>query len=205
MKKFIFGMLTAIVLLISVKYFMDRKQEKETLEADSALIQTQIANVSKLVVTEGHFAEVISYTDSQKYLMDLISIDKKVLIVVNADVTVSYDLHKITYDIDEANKKVTIKSIPEAEVKIYPKMKYYDISQSQVNPFTAEDVNKIQKKVNVEIEKKIAQSNLKKNAENRLISELANIVFLTKSIGWTLEYNSFPIENAKDLQYIEKN
>ena len=205
MKKFIFGMLTAIVLLISVKYFMDRKQEKETLEADSALIQTQIANVSKLVVTEGHFAEVISYTDSQKYLMDLISIDKKVLIVVNADVTVSYDLHKITYDIDQANKKVTIKSIPEAEVKIYPKMKYYDISQSQVNPFTAEDVNKIQKKVNVEIEKKIAQSNLKKNAENRLISELANIVFLTKSIGWTLEYNSFPIENAKDLQYIEKN
>lgn len=205
MKKFIFGMLTAIVLLISVKYFMDRKQEKETLEADSALIQTQIANVSKLVVTEGHFAEVISYTDSQKYLMDLISIDKKVLIVVNADVTVSYDLHKITYDIDQANKKVTIKSIPEAEVKIYPKMKYYDISQSQVNPFTAEDVNKIQKKVNVEIEKKIAQSNLKKNAENRLISELANIVFLTKSIGWTLEYNSFPIENTKDLQLIEKN
>lgn len=205
MKKFIFGMLTAIVLLISVKYFMDRKQEKETLEADSALIQTQIANVSKLVVTEGHFAEVISYTDSQKYLMDLISIDKKVLIVVNADVTVSYDLHKITYDIDQANKKVIIKSIPEAEVKIYPKMKYYDISQSQVNPFTAEDVNKIQKKVNVEIEKKIAQSNLKKNAENRLISELANIVFLTKSIGWTLEYNSFPIENTKDLQLIEKN
>ena len=205
MKKFIFGMLTAIVLLISVKYFMDRKQEKETLEADSALIQTQIANVNKLVVTEGHFAEVISYTDSQKYLMDLISIDKKVLIVVNADVTVSYDLHKITYDIDQANKKVTIKSIPEAEVKIYPKMKYYDISQSQVNPFTAEDVNKIQKKVNVEIEKKIAQSNLKKNAENRLISELANIVFLTKSIGWTLEYNSFPIENTKDLQLIEKN
>ena len=84
-------------------------------------------------------------------------------------------------------------------------MKYYDISQSQVNPFTAEDVNKIQKKVNVEIEKKIAQSNLKKNAENRLISELANIVFLTKSIGWTLEYNSFPIENTKDLQLIEKN
>ena len=205
MKKFIFGMLTAIVLLISVKYFMDRKQEKETLEADSALIQTQIANVSKLVVTEGHFAEVISYTDSQKYLIDLISIDKKVLIVVNADVTVSYDLHKITYDIDQANKKVTIKSIPEAEVKIYPKMKYYDISQSQVNPFTAKNVNKIQKKVNVEIEKKIAQSNLKKNAENRLISELANIVFLTKSIGWTLEYNSFPIENTKDLQLIEKN
>lgn len=205
MRKFIFGMLTAIVLLLSIKYIFDKKEERETLEADSALIQTQIANVSKLVVTEGHFAEVISYTDSQKYLMDLISFDKKILIVANADVTVSYDLHKIVYDIDEANKKVTIKSIPEAEVKIYPNLKYYDVTQSQVNPFNTDDVNKIQKKVYAELEKKIAQSSLKKNAENRLISELANIVFLTKSIGWTLEYNSLPIESAEDWKPIKKD
>lgn len=205
MKKFIFGMLTAIVLLLSIKYFFDKKEEKETLEADSALIQTQIANVSKLIVTEGHFAEVISYTDSQKYLMDLLSFDKKILIVANADVTVSYDLHKIVYDIDQTNKKITIKSIPEAEVKIYPNLKYYDVSQSQVNPFNTEDVNKIQKKVYAELEKKISQSNLKKNAESRLISELANIVFLTKSIGWTLEYNSLPIESADDWKPIKKD
>lgn len=205
MKKFIFGILTAIVLLVSIQYFFKKNKEKEVLEADSALIRTQIANVSKLVVTEGHFAEVISYSDSQKYFMDLLSFDKKILIVANADVTVSYDLHKITYDVDETHKKVIIQSIPEAEVKIYPNLKYYDISQSQVNPFNTEDVNKIQKKVQIELEKKIAQSNLKKNAENRLISELANIVFLTKSIGWTLEYNSRPIENADDWKTIKRD
>lgn len=205
MKKFIFGILTAIVLLVSIQYFFKKNEEKEVLEADSALIRTQIANVSKLVVTEGHFAEVISYSDSQKYFMDLLSFDKKILIVANADVTVSYDLHKVTYDVDETHKKVIIQSIPEAEVKIYPNLKYYDISQSQVNPFNTEDVNKIQKKVQIELEKKIAQSNLKKNAENRLISELANIVFLTKSIGWTLEYNSRPIENADDWKTIKRD
>lgn len=198
-------MLTAIVLLVSIQYFFKKNEEKEVLEADSALIRTQIANVSKLVVTEGHFAEVISYSDSQKYFMDLLSFDKKILIVANADVTVSYDLHKVTYDVDETHKKVIIQSIPEAEVKIYPNLKYYDISQSQVNPFNTEDVNKIQKKVQIELEKKIAQSNLKKNAENRLISELANIVFLTKSIGWTLEYNSRPIENADDWKTIKRD
>lgn len=198
MKKFIFGVITAIIIMLIFKVLWDKKQTQETLEADSALIQTQIQNVSKLIVTEGHFAEVISYTDSQKYFMDLFSFDKKILIVVNADVTVSYDLQKITYDIDETNKKVTIKSIPEAEIKIFPKLKYYDISQSQINPFNTEDVNKIHKKVHAELEKKIAQSNLKKNAENRLITELANIVFLTKSIGWTLEYNGLPLENSID-------
>ncbi|GIM50419.1 DUF4230 domain-containing protein [Capnocytophaga stomatis] len=205
MKKFFLGILTAIAVLLVIKFFLDRKEARETLEADSALIQTQIANVSKLVVTEGHFAEVISYTDSQKFFMDLLSFDKKILIVVNADVTVSYDLHKVVYDIDEVNKKVIIKSIPDAEVKIYPKMKYYDVSQNPVNPFGTNDVNKIQRRVNEELEKKVAQSGLKKNAENRLISELANIIFLTKSIGWTLEYNSLPIENVKDLEIIEKH
>ncbi|MDO5105648.1 DUF4230 domain-containing protein [Capnocytophaga sp.] len=204
MKKFVFGMLTALALFLSINYFINKKQEKETLEADSALIQTQIANVSKLIVTEGHFAEVISYTDSQKYFMDLLSFDKKILTVVNADVTVAYDLHKIVYDIDQTSKKVIIKYIPEAEIKIYPKLKYYDISQSQVNPFSTDDVNKIQKRVYAELEKKIAQSTLKSNAENRLISELAHIVFLTKSVGWTLEYNSLPIENTNDLKRIEK-
>lgn len=197
-------MLTALALFFSINYFINKKQEKETLEADSALIQTQIANVSKLIVTEGHFAEVISYTDSQKYFMDLLSFEKKILTVVNADVTVAYDLHKIVYDIDQTNKKVIIKHIPEAEIKIYPKLKYYDISQSQVNPFSTDDVNKIQKRVYAELEKKIAQSTLKSNAENRLISELAHIVFLTKSVGWTLEYNNLPIEDTNDLKRIEK-
>lgn len=205
MKRFFIGMLTAVVLLLGLKYIFDKKEEKAVLEADTALIQTQIANVSKLIVTEGHFSEVISYTDSQKYFLDLFSFDKKILIVVNADVTVAYDLTKITYDIDEVNKIVSIKYIPEEEIKIYPNLKYYDISQSQVNPFNADDVNKIQKKIQTELEKKVANSTLKSNAKNRLISELSNIIFLTRSVGWTVVYNDKPIENTTDLRILENN
>jgi hypothetical protein len=43
--------------------------------------------------------------------MGMVSFDKKALIVVNADVTVAYDLHKMKYDIDE-NKIISILSIP---------------------------------------------------------------------------------------------
>ena len=63
-------------------------------------------NVGKLVVTEGHFSEVITYKNQQKYLMDMISFEKKALIVVNANVTVAYDLHQMKYDIDEKNKRI---------------------------------------------------------------------------------------------------
>jgi hypothetical protein len=69
------------------------------------LIQQQILNVGKLIVTEGHFSEVITYKNQEKYLMGIITFDKKALIVVNADVTVAYDLHLMKYDIDEKTKQ----------------------------------------------------------------------------------------------------
>ncbi|WP_454967634.1 DUF4230 domain-containing protein [Capnocytophaga leadbetteri] len=197
MKRFLLGMATAAVVLLVVYFFKEKKEEEARLEADSALIQTQIANVSKLVVTEGHFTEVLSYVDTQKYFMDWFSFDKRILTIVNADVTVGYDLHKIVFEVNEEQRKVIIKSLPEAEVKIYPKMKYYDITQSQINPFKAEDVPKIEKKVNEVLEKKIAASSLKSNAQDRLISELSTLIFATRAVGWTLEYNNTPIDNEE--------
>jgi len=202
MKKFLLGVAVAVAVLLLIKYFSDKKESQERLEADTALIQTQIANVSKLVVTEGHFAEVLSYTDTQKYFMDLLSFDKKILTVVNADVTVAYDLHKIDYEVNEEQKKVIIKSLPEAEVKIYPTMKYYDVSQSQVNPFTPADVEKIQKKVKAELQRKVDASTLKSNAQNRLLTELSNLIFATRAVGWTLEYQNTPIENKDDFKFL---
>lgn len=204
MKRFILGALAALAVVALLYFVFKKKENKEILEADTALIQTQIENVSKLVVTEGHFAEVISYTESQKYFMDLFTVDKKILTVVNADVTVAYDLKRLQYEIDEAQKKVVIKYIPQAEIKIFPTLKYYDVSQSQINPFKAEDVEKIRKKVNLQLRKKVEASNLKTNAENRLLSELSNILVLTKSMGWTLEYNSLPLNDSQDLKLIEK-
>lgn len=198
MKRFLIGFSCAVILLVVFQIIINKKQTQETIIANSALIQTQIENVSKLIVTEGHFAEVISYKESKKYFMDIFSFEKDILVVVNADVTVGYDLSKITYELDEQNKTVIIKSIPEVEIKVYPDLQYFDISRSEMNPFKAEDVSKIRKKVDEQLRKKIEATTLKTNAKNRLISELSNILILTKSLGWTLEYNDTPIESVTD-------
>lgn len=198
MKQFIIGLLSAVVIFLIFRQCESKKQEESMLASDTALIQTQIDNVGKLIVTEGHFAEVITYNDSKKYLLDMVSFNKNILVVVNADVTVAYDLHQIKYEIDEKQKKVIIKNIPEAEIKIYPNLKYYDIGQSQMNPFRAEDIAKIRKKIDAELEKKIEMLTLKTNAQNRLLSELSNLLLLTKSLGWTLEYNENPVTTPVD-------
>ena len=108
--------LLALVLFFGYKFFTT-KSETSSIEYDTNLIQQQIKNVGKLVVTEGHFAEVLTYKDKKETYIPGLSFDKKALVVINADVTVGFDLSKVKYDIDAKNKTVTIVSIPGEEIK----------------------------------------------------------------------------------------
>lgn len=191
------GVIIAVVL--AFKYCDFKKEEDSDLNYNTNLIQQQIVNVGKLVVTEGHFSEVVTYKNQQKYMMDILSFEKKALIVVNADVTVSYDLHQMKYDIDEKNKTITILSIPKEEIKISPDIQFYDVEQSKLNPFTGDDYNKINKSVKANLAKKIEKSSLKTNAQNRLISELSKLLITTSQLGWTLKYEGQVITTEKEF------
>lgn len=120
--------------------------------------------------------------------------------VINADVTVGFDLSKVTYDIDEINKILTITNIPKEEIKISPDFKYYDTESSTFNEFTGEDYNKINKIARVNLTKKIENSSLKTNAQNRLLSELSKMLILTNSMRWTLSYKGNIVKNDNDLK-----
>jgi predicted nucleic acid-binding protein len=193
--------LIGIVLFLGYQ-MLTKKETETTIEYDTALIQQQIKNVGKLVVTEGHFAEVITYKDSKKYMGNLISFDKKAIVVINADVTVGYDLGKIQYDINENNKTINIVSIPAEEVKISPDFKYYDTESSTFNEFTGTDYNKINKTARENLAKKINASNLKTNAKSRLVTELSKILLVANNSKWQLLYQGKPIETEKELQVV---
>mgnify|MGYP001296176783 FL=1 len=197
--KLLYLMITLILGIIIWKVFSS-KSESSTIEYNTNLIEKQIKNVGKLVVTEGHFAEVLTYKDQKKYLMDLVSFEKKAIIIVNADVTVSYDLHQVKYDVDQNNKTITILSIPKEEIKISPNIEYYDVEQSTLNEFTGADYNKVNKTVRANLAKKIEKSSLKTNAKNRLVSELSKILILTNTMGWKLVYDGTEISNDNDFK-----
>ena len=197
MRKILFGVIITLIVLFTFKYCGDKKEDKIVLQENSALIQEQINNVGKLIVTEGHFSEVFNYKNSKDIFGDYVTSDKKALVVVNADVTIAYDLSKIEFDIDEISKTLTIISIPEEEIKVSPDFEYYDIQADFLNPFEAKDYNAIKKIVKASLNKKIERSDLKKNAQNRLLSELSKFYILTSSLGWTLVYNESPINNIE--------
>jgi len=204
MNRFIFGFIAALLVLGSIWYFVGKRENKEEIRANSAMIQQQIQSVGKLIVTEGYFSQVFTFKNSQNMFLNLMKSDKKALVVANAKATVEYDLRQMETRIDEENKTVIITKIPEPVINIYPEIEYYDVTQDYFNKFEAKDYNKIKTSVTAQFREKIESSGLKDNAQERLMSELLNIYVLTKSMGWSLMYNEVLIENPEQMKNLKR-
>jgi len=199
MRKVLIVILLLVLGYFTYQYFEAKNEKRDQLIEATALIEKEIKNVGKLVVTEGSFAQVFTYKDS-KQIFNLVEANKKALVVINAKVTIAYDLRALETEVDPENKIITIKKIPAPEININPDIEYYDVSQDYLNQFEASDYNKIKKRVMASVKKKVEASELPGNAQNRLLAELANIYVVTNTLGWTLQYNATPINSSQELK-----
>ena len=168
------------------------------MTAQTALIEKQVRNVSKLVVTEASYAKVYTYENTRSYGWDFFSSQKRALIISNAKVQIAYDLKKMNFQIDEQEKTIRILNIPPPEIKIDPDLTYYNIDNGLTNRFEAKDFNKMKSLITKDLRSKIGKSEIVNNAQNRLLTELSQIYVLTESLGWRLEYDGTKIDGGSD-------
>src|SRR5690554_24895 len=199
MRKVLILAIVCLLLGSGLTFFiMKKSSDKNQVLPDTELIAQQMKNVSKLVVNEAKISQIYNYKD-QKSFMNLISFDKKALVVVNADIQIMYDLSKLEYLVDEESKTVRITNIPKEEIKINPDVKIYDVEESTFNAFKGKDYNAIQEKVKKQFEEQVLKSNIQANAKNRLVSELGKFLVVTNSLGWTLQYQESTINQLEDF------
>ena len=192
-------MLVAILLLLVYKFLSKTDTSTTTVEYDTALIQQQIKNVGKLVVTEGHFSEVMTYKDQKKYLGDWLSFEKKAIVVINAEVTVGFDLSQVRFEVDSIHKILKIKNLPKEEIKISPDYKYYNIDESTFNEFEGKDYNKINKIARANLAKKINSSSLKTDAKKRLKEELYKLYSFVEILKWKVEIEGVLVDHKEQM------
>ena len=65
--KLLYLIIIGVVVFFAYQFFT-RSSNSSTLEYNSALIEKQLKNVSKLVVTEGHYSQVMTYKDQKNIL-----------------------------------------------------------------------------------------------------------------------------------------
>ncbi|MEM8846459.1 MAG: DUF4230 domain-containing protein [Bacteroidota bacterium] len=199
MKKVLAGALIALASVLIYKSCAENREQTKILKENSMLIQQELQNVSKLIVSEGYFSEVYNYKDSKELFGTWLKAEKRALVVVNAEVTIGFDLSKMEYELDEENKVLRLQTIPQPDITINPDFEYYDVSSDYFNPFAAEDYNEIKDNVRASLLKKVQSSTLVSNAENRLLSELSRIYVLTQSMGWTLVYDGEEVKDSNRL------
>lgn len=181
----------AVFLLgfLIAKFWYEKKYENHTSQEVQVLLNG-IKSMSKLVVSEGTFSEILSYSDSKKYLYDYLSFDKKAVVAVNAKVEVGYDLSKLDIQIDSLGKKIIINKIPKEEIVISPDVKYFDLEQSKFNTFSKQELNEINKKSIDKLKETIAITSLQEEAKTRLFEELSKIYQLSSTFGWEVVDNT---------------
>lgn len=193
MKKLLVGIL---IFLVGVLGTLWLTRDKSYTSSESTLIYNGLANIAKIQVTEGYVTEVHTYKDSKKYFNDIVSFDKKALVVVNAKVQIAYDIKQLDLKIDSINRRVVLKTIPKPEVTIVPDINYYDLQQSSMNLFDASDYNKIKSNVLKDLAKNPIVDDLKKQAHNRLFEELSQLLVISKHFKWEVidDTKSIPLD-----------
>lgn len=186
-KKYLY-LAAGLLVGILITYFLMKQFQTDSSSNESHVIAYEIQKMNKMIVAEQTFSDVYSHKNSRYIpgLKDYFSFDKKVLLLVNAKVQATYDLSKLSVEIDSTNQKIIIQKVPDLDIQTFPDVKFYDLEQSSLNSFSKDELNQIQSNAIQHIEKSIDQEKLKKQAHAQLIDNLGNLYLLGKAYGWEI-------------------
>jgi len=108
LKTLILGAILMLLIVIAYDYYKSYRSEKESLIAQTALIEREINQVRKLIVTEASYAKIYNYQNTKSYGWDYFTSQKKALISSNTSVQIVYDLKELGYKIDAESKTIKV-------------------------------------------------------------------------------------------------
>ncbi|MGB1248460.1 MAG: DUF4230 domain-containing protein [Chitinophagales bacterium] len=188
-KNVLIVLLTITCLVLGGGAFYVYQQNKVDKIEEAQVILEQIEEVSKIIVVEGQFSEIYTYTQRESLLFDMMPVEKKIIAIINANASIVYDLENLDYEIDYENKKVILGEIPPPEIKIEPEIKYYDIQESHFYQLDENDYNRVNKRAIEIIESNVKSSPLISQGEQRLHEVLEQIIFKSSTMGWEVVKN----------------
>ncbi|MBW8360771.1 MAG: DUF4230 domain-containing protein [Kaistella sp.] len=195
----IFVLGAAAMLLLFFVWNSITKKSDEKVHNDFYIITNQIRKMNKMVVMEQDFSSM----QKTKFTSELLgggilpSVEKELITFTKTNAQVSYDLNKMKLEVDSVNKKLVIKELPDADIRITPSVEIQSMDDSFFNRFDQDDLKKITKSAKDNAYKTVNQNRLRNEGRKQLLENLNTIFVLAKALNYTIEDETGEIDTTK--------
>lgn len=187
----------AMLLLFFIWNAITKKSEDKVQNA-YYIISNQITKMNKLVVLEQDFSSMQKTNISSELLGGMLpKFEKELITFTKTNAQVSYDLTKMKIEVDSINKKLIIKELPNADIRITPSVEIQSLDDSFFNRFDEKDFQKITKSAKENAYKSVNQTRLRNDGRKQLLENLENIFVLAKALNYKIEDQTGQIDVSK--------
>lgn len=165
------------------------KKAEDKVQNDYYIITNQIRKMNKMVVMEQDFSSMQKTKITSQILGSTLlpSTEKEIITFTKTNAQVSYDLNKMKIEVDSINKKLIIKELPNADIRIIPSVEIQSMDDSFFNRFSDKDFQKITKSAKDNAYKTVNQNRLRAEGRKQLTENLDQIFVLAKALNYTIE------------------
>ena len=189
---------TAMLLLFFLWNSLTKKTE-EKVQNDYYIITNQSRKMNKMVVMEQDFSSMQKTKITSQLLGSslLPSTEKEIITFTKTNAQVTYDLSKMNIKVDSINKKLIIKELPNADIRIIPSVEIQSMDDSFFNRFSDKDFQKITKSAKDNAYKTVNQNRLKAEGRKQLLENLDQIFVLAKALNYQIEDQTGQLDVSK--------
>ncbi len=196
MKKWIVYLLVfALGVFATLLFFKPSDSRADATK--SRLLSYEIKKLNKMVVVEEYYSQYQEFEGSvlpkdllKKYKF-LKSIDHKMIAVLaKGTMQTSYDLKKMELELNDADKTITIQSLPDPDFQLFTEVEFLNLDTGMMNSLNAEELNEYKEYARNKIEKQVDKKELEKKAHQQLVENLSDIFVLAEALDYKIVDNT---------------
>ncbi|WP_445430527.1 DUF4230 domain-containing protein [Chryseobacterium indoltheticum] len=181
---FIGGILLMLILFFSFRSCF--KVSEKTEKSDYYILTNQISKMNKMVVLEQDFSAMQKTKFGYEFLGKEMT-SNSVITYTKTNAQVSYDLNKMKIEVDSINKKLIIRKLPNADIRITPSVEIQSLDDSFINRISEKDIKNVQQKAKQTAVKSVDQNKLRSEGHQQLMENLNSIFVLAKALNYKIE------------------
>lgn len=176
----------AAMLIIFLMFRRCTKVVEEKTRNDYYILKNQITKMNKMVVMEQDFSTMQKTKVAFEVFGRKMS-ENEIMAFTKTNAQVSYNLNELVMEVDSVNRKLIIKEIPPADIRITPVVEIQSMDDSFFNRIDDVQIKKVTKAAKDDAYKRVDQNRLRSEGRKQLMDNLNSIFVLAKALDYTIE------------------